>query len=90
MMRSKAFLVAFLAAARVGGQPLCYDHTPTNLDMDLTFCPEQQDGACCTDIDEAILQTRFAEAGTLSSDCAGYYYEVTTYRKYIFLARVAD
>lgn len=77
MMRSHACLALFLAAAsRVAGHPLCYDDTPTNLEMDLTFCPEQQDGACCTAMDEAELETRFLEAGDLSTECSDYYTQV--------------
>lgn len=76
-MRQQAFLAAFLAAAsRVAAHPLCYDDTPTNLDQVLNFCPEQQDGACCTDLDETEIEARFNAAGVLSDECAGYYTEV--------------
>lgn len=76
-MRSHAVLAAFLAAASsVAGHPLCYDDTPTDLEQELNFCPAQQDGACCTDLDEAELETRLLEAGDLGDECTAFYTEV--------------
>eukprot|EP00903_Cladosiphon_okamuranus_P010393 g9831.t1 len=78
MMRSRGGCLAlFLAAAsRVAGHPLCYDDTPTNLEMELTFCDAQDDGACCNAVDEAEIETRFLEAGDIGDDCAVFYKQV--------------
>lgn len=59
--------------------PLCYyDDKPTDPDMDLQFCPEQEDGACCNDLEEAaaIAVYNAAASDALTGDCATYYRQV--------------
>ena len=76
-MRGYSFFAAFLTARRVLGHPLCYiDSRPTDYDQVLTFCPEAQHGACCTDAEEAEVQARVEAAGTLTDDCADLYTQV--------------
>ncbi len=79
-MRGYSFLAAFLTAQRVLAHPLCYvDNRPTDYDEVLTFCPAEdqaQQGACCTDAEEAVVQARFEAAGTLTDDCAALYKQV--------------
>eukprot|EP00903_Cladosiphon_okamuranus_P008203 g7898.t1 len=80
-MRGCTFLAAFLAAAtRVGGHPICTDDTPPVVDQVLEFCPAQQAGVCCTDLDEDALEIIFQDAGTISDECAGYYKQVVCAR----------
>lgn len=77
-MRCGAFLAAFLASAsKVTGHPLCWDATPTDLNQELTYCPEQPSGACCTAQDEADLQDVVAAAGDISTECEELYKEVS-------------
>lgn len=77
-MHSYAFLAAFLAtASRVVAHPLCYvDSKPTDVDEVMTFCPEAQAGACCTDLEEAEVEARFDAAGPLTGDCADLHKQV--------------
>lgn len=78
-MRGCSFLAAFFTAHRVLAHPLCYvGNRPTDYDEVLTFCPEAQQGACCTDAEEAEVQARFEAAGTLTDDCADLYKQVRT------------
>lgn len=78
-MYRSAFLAAFLAAAsrRAAAHPLCYvGAKPTDADQVLTFCPEPQAGACCTEFEEAVVEARFDAAGPLTDDCADLYKQV--------------
>lgn len=80
-MRGYALLVAALAAAasKVTGHPICFidSRAPDlGLNSSLVFCPAAQDGACCTDVEEAEVQARFEAAGPLSEDCADLYKQV--------------
>ena len=71
-----AALVA-IAASKVAAHPLCYvDSRPTDVNEELTFCPEPQAGACCTDIEEAAVEARFDAAGPLTGDCEDLYKQV--------------
>eukprot|EP00903_Cladosiphon_okamuranus_P010391 g9829.t1 len=74
-MRACASLAAVLiAASRVAGHPICFvDDKAPDLEKTLDFCPAPQDGACCTDAEEAEVEARFEAAGPLSDDCADYY-----------------
>lgn len=75
MLRSWVLLACspILAAAH----PLCYvDDRPTDYDQVLTFCPEAQNGACCTDLEEAEVATLYDDAGLLTGDCADLYKQV--------------
>lgn len=78
-MRRRQLLAAFLAAAsRVAAHPLCYDDTSPNPDKVMDFCPEQQDGACCSDLDEAIFEAKFQqEAANITEACGFYLREVS-------------
>ncbi|CAM9759383.1 unnamed protein product [Scytosiphon promiscuus] len=68
-------LLALLGAAC--SHPLCYvDDRPTDYDEVLTFCPEPQAGACCTDIEEAAVEALFNDAGPLTGDCVDLYTQV--------------
>lgn len=58
---------------------------PTDTDKtQLIFCPAEQFGgddflqfgACCTDIEEGVVETKFLEAGALTTECAVLYKEV--------------
>eukprot|EP00903_Cladosiphon_okamuranus_P006181 g6078.t1 len=77
-MQAYIFLAAFLAAAsRVAGHPICWVGTRSpDLEKTYDFCPAPQDGACCTDAEEAQVQARFEAVGPLSDDCAEYYKQV--------------
>eukprot|EP00903_Cladosiphon_okamuranus_P010392 g9830.t1 len=77
-MHAYVFLVAVLAAANsVVGHPICFvDDKSPDLEETLDFCPAAQDGACCTDAEEAIVKARFDAVGPLSNDCADYYMQV--------------
>lgn len=77
-MHRYAVLAIFLAtASRVYAHPLCYvDSKPTDFDEVLTFCPEAQSGACCTDLEEAAVEARFDAAGPLTGDCEDLYKQV--------------
>lgn len=90
-MRCLAIVAASLAASRVAGHPLCWDDTPPDLDQDVGFCPEQQAGTCCTDLDEVDLEAAFTAAGDISTDCAIYLKEVSRLRRpfYIFIFSAA-
>lgn len=78
-MRRRQLLAAFLAAAsRVAAHPLCYDDTSPNPDKVMDFCPEQQAGACCSDLDEALFEAKFQqEAANITEACGVYLREVS-------------
>lgn len=78
-MRAHAILAALLAILPAAvGHPLCYiDAKPTDLEQVLSFCPAAQDGACCTDQEEAQVQARFEAAGPLTGDCEDLYKQVS-------------
>lgn len=78
MMRTYALLAALLLS-KAAAHPLCYiDAKPTDYDEILTFCPEAQAGACCTDLEEAEVEARYDAVSTvaLTGDCADLYKEV--------------
>ncbi|CAM9894089.1 unnamed protein product [Pylaiella littoralis] len=78
-MRACTALAAFLVAAlKVAAHPICFiDDRPPDVERQLTFCPAAQDGACCTELEEAEVEARYNIIGvTLSGDCAGLYKEV--------------
>ncbi|CAM9165509.1 unnamed protein product [Scytosiphon promiscuus] len=78
MMRLYALSAALLAKT-AAAHPLCYvDAKPTDYDEVLTFCPEAQAGACCTDLEEAEVEARYDAVSTvpLTGDCADLYKEV--------------
>ena len=78
MMRCSFSFLACLIAGRVASHPLCFiDDRPTDLERELTFCPEAQDGACCTELEEANVQANVAAAGNLSPECLPLYTEVS-------------
>lgn len=69
-------LVLGLKAGWAAAHPLCYvNDKPTNPDQVLTFCPAAQDGACCTDLEEAEIKASF-DAFNLSGDCADIFKQV--------------
>lgn len=72
------FLIGLSFLRRVAeGHPLCYfDDRPTNFEQVLTFCPEPQDGACCNDAEEAMVEAIFTARLPLSEKCASYYKQV--------------
>lgn len=72
------------------GHPLCYfDDRPTDFEEVLTFCPEPQDGACCNDAEEAMVEAIFEAQLPLSEECAGYYKQVGV-KKQIMLPNLSD
>lgn len=76
-MRAPSVLLGAVLVCSVKAHPLCYyDDRPTDYDLVMTFCPEQQDGACCNPTEEAALQALYNSAGILSSTCAKYYKQV--------------
>lgn len=77
-MRGLTFLAAALAAAsRAAGHPICFvDTRPPDLEQKLNFCPPPQDGACCTDIEEAAVEARFDAVGPLTGECEDLYKQV--------------
>lgn len=75
MMRSWS-LVLLLVAGKVSGHPLCFiNDKPTDVDHQLKFCPAAQDGACCTDEEEAGVQERL-ENLNLGGHCKEMYKQV--------------
>lgn len=77
-MRAYALLAALLAG-KIAAHPLCYiDDKPTDYDQVLTFCPEPQAGACCTDLEEAEVVARYNAVSSvpLTGNCADLYKEV--------------
>lgn len=59
--------------------PLCYyDAKPTDPDMVMIFCPPQEDGACCNELEEMASITLYNEAATttLTDECAELYRQV--------------
>lgn len=85
MVRSSSLsFLACLIVGRVASHPLCYvDDKPTDYDEVLTFCPTAQDGACCTDLEEAQVESAVDTAsaasstGTLSDKCRDLYTQVS-------------
>ncbi|CAN0382047.1 unnamed protein product [Pylaiella littoralis] len=77
-MRACVALAALLAAAsKVAGHPICFvDDKPPDVERSLTFCPEAQDGACCTELEELEVEIRFDAVGPLTGDCADLYLQV--------------
>lgn len=62
---------------RVRAHPLChYDARPPDPDMFLLFCPEQEDGACCNEIEEAEVITWYNEEVITTDACGEYFREV--------------
>lgn len=47
-----------------------------DLDQTLSFCPTEEEGVCCTGVEEAAVEERFTSAGTLTDDCANFYKQV--------------
>ncbi|CAM9182128.1 unnamed protein product, partial [Laminaria digitata] len=75
MMRSWS-LVLLLVAGKVSGHPLCFiNDKPTDVDHQLKFCPAAQDGACCTDEEEAGVRDRL-EKLNLRGHCKEMYKQV--------------
>lgn len=80
--------VALNSLVRQGtAHPLCYyDDKPTDPDQDLIFCPAQEEGACCNDLEETIsimwYQAAFPEGSTATEECKDYYKQVS------FVARI--
>lgn len=69
-------LILGCGAGWAAAHPLCYvNDKPTDLNQVLTFCPAAQDGACCTDLEEAEIKTAF-DALNLTGDCADIYKQV--------------
>lgn len=70
--------LALLCATRVSGHPLCFfDDRPTDSDQVLRFCPEAQDGACCNDLEEDMVEAWFDNVGPfITGDCKELYTEV--------------
>ena len=76
-MRSSFSFLACLVVGRVASHPLCYvDDKPTDLEGVLLFCPQAQDGACCTDIEEESVELIVEAAGPLTPDCYDLYKQV--------------
>lgn len=79
-MRSTSGLFGIIVSCsilRSLAHPLCYfDDRSTDYSEVLTFCPEQQSGACCNDDEEAAVEALFQAAGTLSTSCSEYYQQV--------------
>lgn len=76
-------LLAALLAAKIAAHPLCFiDDKPTDYEEVLTFCPEAQAGACCTDLEEAEVEARYDAVSTvpLTGECADLYKQVRTRR----------
>lgn len=72
-----AGLLSYLNWSTVEAHPLCFfDDRQTDPFEELTFCPEPQDGACCTDEEEAVVQAKFEAAGSLTAECADFYRQV--------------
>lgn len=73
-------VLAFLllcCATRVRGHPQCYfDDRPPDPDEDLTFCRQEEDGACCSDMEEAMVEARFRGIGPLTGNCSDLYAQV--------------
>lgn len=77
MRAAFSFLACVLAGHRVASHPLCYiDDKPTDYEQELTYCPEAQDGACCTDIEEANVSDTVSAAGDLTDECYELYKKV--------------
>lgn len=82
------FLLFGLGAATVGliflgrqaaAHPLCfYGDRATNTEIEMTFCPQQDEGACCNEQEERFSFDMYHNASTqeLTGDCATYYKEV--------------
>ncbi|CAN0058434.1 unnamed protein product, partial [Scytosiphon promiscuus] len=79
MRTTEAVLAALLAGPLLtAAHPLCFvDDRPTDPNQVLSFCPAAQDGACCTDQEEAEVQARFDAAGPLTGDCEDLHKQVT-------------
>lgn len=72
----RTFLLLGLAAM-AHAHPLCYfDDRPTDFKEVLEFCPEQSEGACCNDMEEADVIATYEAAGPLSDECGDYYKQV--------------
>lgn len=57
--------------------PLCYyDARPTDPEMILSFCPEQEDGACCNEFEEAEVMNWYYNETIVTDDCADYFKQV--------------
>lgn len=70
--------------------PLCfYNDRPTDYEEELTFCPKsfQDDGACCTDAEEAKIEALYNAAAPkpLTGDCADLYKQVRFLKRVVFL-----
>lgn len=81
MMRGVGVFAAVLFAtsvAVVSGHPLCYfDDRPTDYTEVLTFCPAAEEGACCNDAEEVLVEAQFNAMGNLTGDCIDLYTEVS-------------
>lgn len=81
-MRTASSLLLLAASAlqiavNVDGHPLCWiGDRPTDYEEVLEFCPEQPEGACCTDDEELGVQALFEAAGAITGECADLYKEV--------------
>lgn len=73
-----AVLLSSRVFLRAAAHPLCYfDSRPTDPDEVLVFCPDQEDGACCNDVEEDEVISLFLAAGSLlSTECSDYYKQV--------------
>lgn len=71
----RTFFVLALGVGYAAAHPHCINKA-TDSDQELTFCPAATDGACCNDLEEAVVEERFKGADTLTSECADYYKQV--------------
>lgn len=67
---------------KVAAHPLCYyEDRPTDPTQVMVFCPEQEEGACCTDLEEMaainVYKAPFPEGTVPTDECAEYYRQVT-------------
>lgn len=75
-MRTLSLLLCIFIG-RTTGHPLCYvGDRPTDPGLVLEFCPQPQQGACCTDLEEAEVETIFNAAGYITEGCAEFYKQV--------------
>lgn len=57
--------------------PLCYyDARPTDPEMFMVFCPEQEEGACCNEFEEAEVITWYNNETLTTTDCEDYFRQV--------------
>lgn len=78
MARTVGLLLAY-GLGWAAAHPLCFfNDRPTDFHHKLSFCPPAQDGACCTDAEEAKVRDLYDDAGTLSPECGEMYMQVMT------------